>query len=90
MSSVQLTDWLQVRLERGGGEPVYRQLHNLLLQAVLQGRIAAGTKLPSTRLLAQELGVARNTVIAVYEHLGAQGCLKSDARQRHLRRGPGH
>jgi GntR family transcriptional regulator/MocR family aminotransferase len=78
MSSVQLSDWLQVRLERGSSEPVYRQLHNLLLQAVLQGRIAAGTKLPSTRLLAQELGVARNTVIAVYEHLGAQGCLKSE------------
>src|SRR5580698_7613197 len=77
MSSVVLSDWLQVRLERGGSEPVYRQLHNLLLQAVLQGLIAPGTKLPSSRLLAQELDVARNTVIAVYEHLAAQGCLHS-------------
>jgi GntR family transcriptional regulator/MocR family aminotransferase len=77
MSSVLLSDWLQVPLQRDGIEPVYRQLHNLLLQAVLQGRLPAGTKLPSTRLLAAELGVARNTVIAVYEHLGAQGCLHS-------------
>ena len=77
MGSVLLSDWLQVPLQRGGSEPVYRQLHNLLLQAVLQGRLPAGTKLPSTRLLAEELGVARNTVIAVYEHLGAQGCLRS-------------
>jgi GntR family transcriptional regulator / MocR family aminotransferase len=77
MRSVLLSDWLQVPLQRGGSEPVYRQLHNLLLQAVLQGRLPAGTKLPSTRLLAEELGVARNTIIAVYEHLGAQGCLRS-------------
>jgi GntR family transcriptional regulator / MocR family aminotransferase len=78
MSSASLSDWLHEALERGGPQPMHRQLHNLLLQAVLEGRLRAGTQLPSSRLLAKELGVARNTVIAVYEHLAAQGCLKTE------------
>ena len=75
MGASALSDWLLQRLDREAAQPAYRQLHGLLLQAVLQGQLAAGTKLPSSRLLAHELGLARNTVIEVYEHLVAQGCL---------------
>ena len=77
MAASTLSDWLLQRLDREAAEPTYRQLHALLLQAVLQGHLAAGAKLPSSRLLAHELGVARNTVIDVYENLIAQGCLHS-------------
>lgn len=70
-----LTDWLLQRLDRDSAVPMYRQLHEGLLQAVLQGQLPAGSRLPSSRLLAAELGVARNTVLEVYEHLRAQGCL---------------
>ena len=77
MGASALSDWLLQRLDRDAAQPAYRQLHALLLQAVLQGQLAAGTKLPSSRLLAQELGLARNTVIEVYEHLAAQGCLQT-------------
>jgi GntR family transcriptional regulator/MocR family aminotransferase len=76
MGTIALSDWLHERLDRDGGQPLYRQLHHLLLTAVLEGQLAAGSKLPSSRLLASELGVARNTVIEVYENLRAQGCLE--------------
>ncbi len=75
MPTVALSDWLLERLDRASDEPVYRQLHGLLLAAVLEGQLPAGSKLPSSRLLAAELGLARNTVVEVYEHLMAQGCL---------------
>jgi GntR family transcriptional regulator/MocR family aminotransferase len=71
-----LSDWLQERLDKQSGPPLYRQLHNLLLAAVLDGQLPAGTKLPASRLLARELGIARNTVIEVYENLRAQGCVE--------------
>lgn len=76
MTIIALSDWLLERLDRDRGPPLYRQLHNLLLGAVLEGHLPAGSKLPSSRLLAKELGVARNTVIEVYENLRAQGCLE--------------
>lgn len=67
MKTTALSDWLQQRLRRDGSEPVYRQLQQLLRQAVISGELPAHTRLPSSRLLAQELGIARNTVIDVYE-----------------------
>lgn len=43
---------------------------------MLEGQLPAGVKLPASRLLARELGIARNTVIEVYENLRAQGCVE--------------
>jgi GntR family transcriptional regulator/MocR family aminotransferase len=79
MSTIALSDWLQQRLDRHSGVPVYRQLHGLLRQGVLDGQLAAGIKLPSSRLLATELGIARNTVIEVYEQLAVEGCVRGNA-----------
>ncbi|WP_449305206.1 MocR-like pyridoxine biosynthesis transcription factor PdxR [Paraburkholderia silvatlantica] len=42
-------------------------------QAILTGRLAPGARLPSSRTLAGDLGVARNTVLHVYDQLGAEG-----------------
>jgi GntR family transcriptional regulator/MocR family aminotransferase len=75
MSGGALSDWLQQSLDRAGDQPLYRQLRDLLLKAVMQGRLPAGGKMPSSRLLARELGLARNTVTEVYETLIAEGCL---------------
>jgi GntR family transcriptional regulator/MocR family aminotransferase len=77
LKQTALSDWLQQRLKREGPEPVYRQLQQLLRQAVISGELPAHTRLPSTRLLADELGVARNTVIEVYEQLAVEGCVLS-------------
>ncbi|GAA4604024.1 GntR family transcriptional regulator/MocR family aminotransferase [Actinoplanes octamycinicus] len=55
-------------------------LEDALRTAVRDGRLAAGDRLPSSRALAQELGVARGTVTQVYEQLTAEGYLTSRAR----------
>ncbi|MGO4552064.1 PLP-dependent aminotransferase family protein [Lysobacter sp. 2RAF19] len=48
-------------------------LHQQLRAAILDGRLAAGAALPSTRTLATELGIARNTVVGAYDLLVAEG-----------------
>lgn len=63
-------------LELDGKGVLYRQLLRALKRAILDGRLAAGTQLPATRLLAETLGLSRNTVVAAYallcaEHLAA-------------------
>ncbi|MGN6652155.1 MocR-like pyridoxine biosynthesis transcription factor PdxR [Trinickia sp.] len=50
-------------------EALYRSLRDLLLD----GRIAPGTRLASTRTLAGELGIARNSVVYAYERLAEEG-----------------
>ncbi|WP_322092692.1 MocR-like pyridoxine biosynthesis transcription factor PdxR [Paraburkholderia bannensis] len=77
MRASVLSDWLAQRLERGSGQPVYRQLHRLLQQAIHSRELPAGAKVPSSRLLAAELGIARNTVTQVYEQLVLEGYVTS-------------
>jgi GntR family transcriptional regulator/MocR family aminotransferase len=50
---------------------IYRQLH----EAVLDGRLRSGERLPPTRELARQLAVSRNTVALAYERLTAEGFL---------------
>ncbi|TDG17663.1 PLP-dependent aminotransferase family protein [Paraburkholderia silviterrae] len=77
MAMVILSDWLAAQLDKTSVEPVYRQLLQLMQQAILTGQLAPGTKLPSSRLLAGDLGIARNTVLHVYDQLGAEGYVLS-------------
>ena len=57
------------------GPRVRASLETALRQAVQTGRLAAGTRLPASRTLAADLGVARNTVADVYGQLVAEGWL---------------
>jgi GntR family transcriptional regulator/MocR family aminotransferase len=66
-------------LDPGAAAPYYRQLYGGLREAVLAGRLAPGTRLPSTRELAGELGVSRATVVAAYRELLAEGYLEGRA-----------
>ena len=77
MDTIILSDWLSTRLERGTAEPMYRQVLRLVQQAILTGQLAPGTKLPSSRTLADDLDVARNTVLRVYDQLTAEGYVLS-------------
>jgi len=60
-------------VERDSGVPIYRQLDASMRRLILDGTLAAGQKLPSTRDLAVELGISRITVKSVYEQLVAEG-----------------
>ncbi|MBB1260197.1 PLP-dependent aminotransferase family protein [Streptomyces alkaliterrae] len=64
---------LHLELDRPGG--VRRSLTDSLREAVRGGRLAPGTRLPSSRSLAVDLGVARNTVAEAYADLVAEGWL---------------
>ncbi|MEX0168772.1 PLP-dependent aminotransferase family protein [Streptomyces sp. LMG1-1-1.1] len=55
-----------------------RALQEALREAVRAGRLASGTRLPSTRELAADLGVSRGLVTEAYEQLTAEGYLRSD------------
>jgi len=57
---------------RGAGGLV-RQLHGQLRAAILDRRLLPGARLPSTRRVASAYGLARNTVIAAYDLLVAEG-----------------
>lgn len=60
-------------LQLDGRGPLYDQLTRALKTSILNGRIPAGTQLPPTRELAQELEISRTTVLAAYEQLRAEG-----------------
>jgi GntR family transcriptional regulator/MocR family aminotransferase len=64
---------LTFRLEPDDGQPVYARLYAQLREAILTGRVEAGTRLPASRVLAAELGVSRNTVVAAYTRLTDEG-----------------
>lgn len=54
-------------------EPLHLQIYWHLREAVLAGTLSAGSRLPSTRVLAEDLGVSRTTVLAAYDQLLAEG-----------------
>ncbi len=48
-----------------------------LRQGILTGTLPAGTRLPPTRVMAEEIGVARQTVVLAYERLAAEGYVRA-------------
>ena len=64
---------LPLDLDRASSEPLARQLYDQLRELILSGRLAGGTRLPSTRALAAELGISRNTSVAAFDQLFAEG-----------------
>lgn len=62
-----------INIERNTSVPIYRQLDASLRRLILSGKLKPGQKLPSTRELAEELGVSRITVKSVYEQLVVEG-----------------
>ncbi len=66
----------RIRLDRGGATPVSRQIEDQLRDLIRGGQLPGGTRLPSSRSLAAELGVSRPTVVVVLERLEAEGFLE--------------
>ncbi len=66
-----------IHIDKGLALPVYKQIIDRIKGLIDQGAIAPGYRLPSSRRLAQKLGVNRTTVYQAYEELQAQGYLQS-------------
>lgn len=57
--------------------PVYLQIANAIIREIRRGVIQPATKLPGSRILAEELDVHRKTVIAAFDELHAQGWIET-------------
>jgi GntR family transcriptional regulator / MocR family aminotransferase len=66
---------LLVQLDRGDDAPLHEQIERSIRDDIRAGRLAAGTRLPSTRSLASELGISRGVVSEAYGQLAAEGYL---------------
>ncbi|PUA17676.1 PLP-dependent aminotransferase family protein [Glaciimonas sp. PCH181] len=61
-----------------GAAPMQRQLHSRIKDAILNGRLTPGSRLPGSRALAESLSISRNTVTATYDLLAAEGYVQPD------------
>jgi len=66
-----------ISIDRAAHSPLHMQVCEQLRQAILDGCLVSGTRLPSTRVLAQTLGVSRTVTSAAYDELFAEGYLES-------------
>ncbi|HTA14890.1 MAG TPA: PLP-dependent aminotransferase family protein [Solirubrobacteraceae bacterium] len=66
---------LLVQLDRAQGAPLHEQIESSLREQIRTGRLPPETRLPSTRGLAEELGISRGVVTEAYGQLAAEGYL---------------
>jgi len=66
---------LLLELDRSGEAPLHEQIERSIREDIRAGRLTAGSRLPSTRSLAAELGVSRGVVSEAYGQLAAEGYL---------------
>lgn len=71
-----------LHLVRDGGDTLTRQLTDQLRGLIATGRLAPGQRMPSSRQLAQSIGLSRNTVSFAIEQLAAEGYLTLSAGRR--------
>ncbi|MBZ0259602.1 MAG: PLP-dependent aminotransferase family protein [Hyphomicrobiales bacterium] len=69
-------------LDRNSDQPMYRQLYVVLRNMIETHILPRGIEVPSTRELAAELNIARNTIIAAYDQLLTEGFLLARANAR--------
>jgi GntR family transcriptional regulator/MocR family aminotransferase len=81
VKSLPVADWLGAELSETGTTgrraPRYRLVYEGLRRAILERRLAAGARLPSTRELASELGLSRNTIVTAFDQLTAEGYIST-------------
>ncbi|QDL54610.1 PLP-dependent aminotransferase family protein [Rhodoferax aquaticus] len=75
LSELLLTE--MAALSQSDAMPLHRQLYEALRRAILDGKLLAGDRLPSSRELTADLGLSRNTVVAALNQLGVEGYLVS-------------
>ena len=62
-------------LDPDSRQPLYLQLRDGLRRLIMNHSLPQGAKLPSTRTLAKNLAISRNTVVNAYEALAAEGLI---------------
>jgi DNA-binding transcriptional regulator YhcF (GntR family) len=75
---VDLGEWL--RVDPKAAKPLFDQLRSQLIDGIRDGRLPPGTRLPTVRELAGQLGLAVNTVARAYRELETAGILETRGR----------
>ncbi|MGH3040261.1 MAG: PLP-dependent aminotransferase family protein, partial [Gaiellaceae bacterium] len=75
MNETSQASELLLAVARGDSRPLAVQIEDQLRGAIRGGSPHAGTRLPSSRDLARQLGVSRGVVVSAYRQLGAEGYL---------------
>ena len=70
---------MEIHIAVEGRHDLSGQIYRQLRAGILEGRLAGGTRLPSTRDLATQLGVSRKTTLDVFERLLSEGYLHTRA-----------
>ena len=68
-------------MDGNSGTPLFDQLRTAVIDAVREGSLAPGTRLPTVRDLAGRLGLAVNTVARAYRELETAGIVETRGRQ---------
>jgi DNA-binding transcriptional regulator YhcF (GntR family) len=71
---------LVISIDPGQATPPYEQLRSQFIAEVRSGEAAAGMRLPTVRKLAEDLGLAPNTVARAYRELEADGFIETHGR----------
>ncbi len=68
---------LLIPLNQSSATPMYEQIYNYIKEEILSGSLAQNTKLPSSRLFAEQLNISRSTINGAYEQLLSEGYIYS-------------
>lgn len=80
LESLTISDWLRTELKQGRFPPrmpAHRRVYESIRRAIANEHLTPGTRLPSTRSLAQDLDLSRNTLLAAFEQLHEEGYVVS-------------
>lgn len=66
-----------IAVDRKASKPLHRQVYDAYRTAIVDGRLRPGQRIPSTRVLASEIGISRFPVLNAYAQLLAEGYLES-------------
>src|SRR5215475_4521644 len=72
---IRSSHFSRFRFDRASSTPLHRQLYDRIRDAIAEGRLPPGERVPSARSLAAQLGVARGTIDLAYARLSGDGIL---------------
>ncbi|MBK9264095.1 MAG: PLP-dependent aminotransferase family protein [Polyangiaceae bacterium] len=72
---------VEIALDPSSETPLFLRIARAVMDDIRRGRLKPGAPLPSSRALAESLGVHRNTVLAAYRELGAEGWIETSPAQ---------
>lgn len=71
---------LDITVDAASSEPPFEQVRRGIIDLVARGDLIVGTRLPTVRALADELGIAANTAARAYRELEAAGVIETRGR----------